>query len=104
MKSELDSMDGYSANGFGETRNCKYAHSDSVPYICSQRESISKKITMIERSAKETDELIGDYILSGVTDGKTFYDINSMKQIPCNRNEYYRLYRKFFRILSEYRQ
>lgn len=62
------------------------------------------RIEMLEKAAKETDECLGPRILEGVIAGKSYDALNAMTRIPCCKDVYYELYRKFFYILSGLRQ
>lgn len=61
------------------------------------------KIKMVEKAAKETDELLSDYILKAVTQDLSFVYLDTVLNIPCSRGTYYDRYRKFFWILSKKR-
>ena len=61
---------------------------------------ISKKIDLIERTAREVDPFIYPYLLKGVTEGKTFEELLA-DGITCSRNTYYTRRRKFYWMLSE---
>lgn len=62
------------------------------------------RIAMIDDAAFETDRVIGDYIVIGVTEGLGHDDLKARLNIPCCKEVYYNYYRKFFYILSEKRQ
>lgn len=64
----------------------------------------TNRIEMVERVAKETDPIIGEYILIGVTQGASYDILNARLPIPCCKDSYYDLYRKFFWLLSKERQ
>ena len=64
------------------------------------RERYLNKINLIEECAKLTDDVIGAYILKGVTEGKPYGYLRTHDNIPCCKDIYYELYRKFFWILS----
>ena len=49
---------------------------------------------------RELDGWIQNYILEAVTKGKAFPYLKTLKQIPCERDLYYKNYRKFFYLLS----
>lgn len=78
--------------------------SDPVSAVIEQRLYFSNRIEMLERVAKVTDEVIGSYILEGVTSGKSYDILNAKKNIPCCKKTYYDLYRRFFWLLSVERQ
>ena len=62
------------------------------------------RIEMVDKAAKLTDECIGQYLLKAVTSGKSYDVLYLSKPIPCCRENYYELYRKFFYILSGLRE
>ena len=67
------------------------------------RDLYLSQIELIEECSKLTDPVLGDYILKGVTEGYP-YSYFKMKNIPCCKDTYYDLYRKFFYILSRKKQ
>lgn len=69
---------------------------DKTLYI---RQRYLDKITVIEESARLTDDVLGAYILKGVTEGLPYTYFKTMNNIPCCKDTYYELYRKFFWIL-----
>ncbi len=64
----------------------------------------SNRVDMVERVAAETDEVIGTYILKGVTEGIPYDLIKARLEIPCCKDVYYNLYRRFFWLLDQERQ
>ena len=95
---------------------CKYGRSDisvtrpdgsvSDPTADFAEEKIfySERISMIERTADQTDHELSDYILKGVTEGVSYEHLKAKLNIPCCREKYYELYRRFFYLLSIERQ
>lgn len=63
-----------------------------------------KRIEMVERAAKLTDDCIGDYVLQAVIQGISYDILYTRRPIPCCREIYYELYRKFFYILNGLRE
>lgn len=63
----------------------------------------SRWMGMIEDAASKTDPVIGIYILKGVTEGKSYEVMKAKENIPCCKDKYYELYRKFFWVLNELR-
>lgn len=62
------------------------------------------RIKLVEDTAKETDSTLWSYILKGVTDGVS-YDILKIRfNIPCCKDTYYDLYRRFFWLLDQSRK
>ena len=65
---------------------------------------LEDNIKLVEKAAKETDATLWLFVLLGVTDGIP-YDILKLKHnIPCCKDVYYNLYRKFFFLLSGFRK
>lgn len=60
----------------------------------------SKLIQLVNESAEDTDNQLGVYILKGVTYGLSYDVIKAQLNIPCCKDVYYDLYRRFFWILS----
>lgn len=75
---------------------------DALERVAIRLTELSEKIEMLEAVAKETDKDLSEYILRGVTDEQVTYNYLSMVlHIPCSRNTYYSLRRKFYWLLSE---
>lgn len=62
-----------------------------------------ERMQMVEKAAKNTDKSLADYILKGVTEAMSYDHLKSRLDIPCSKEVYYDLYRKFFWILSQAR-
>lgn len=58
---------------------------------------------IVEEAAKDTDPVIGKYIMEAVINNFSYDKINARHDIPCCKDVYYSLYRKFFYILNKYR-
>lgn len=78
--------------------------SDPTEKVVEARYSFYKRMCMIEEAAKETDISLRNYILEGVTKGLSYEVLQARYNIPCCKEVYYDLYRKFFWILSHKRQ
>lgn len=75
---------------------------DALERVAIRLTELSEKIEMLEAVAKETDKDLSEYILRGVTDEQVTYNYLSMVlHIPCSRNTYYSLRRKFYWLLSK---
>lgn len=75
---------------------------DALERVAIRLAELSEKIEMLEAVARETDKDLSEYILRGVTDEQVTYNYLSMVlHIPCSRNTYYSLRRKFYWLLSE---
>ena len=62
-----------------------------------------ERMELIQRTAEETDPIVGQYIFIGVTEGVSYEIIDRREPIPCCKNEYYNLYRRFFWLLDKAR-
>ena len=60
------------------------------------------RIAMLKKASEKVD--LGEYILEAASRGWTFEELRASRGVPCCRNEYYRLYREWFRVLSGIRQ
>lgn len=75
---------------------------DALERVAIRLTELSEKIEMLEAVAKETDKDLSEYILRGATDEQVTYNYLSMVlHIPCSRNTYYSLRRKFYWLLSK---
>ena len=64
----------------------------------------SNRIKTIERLAFEADPCLCDYIIKGVTEGRSYTYLSTSMRIPCGKDMYYDRYRKFFWLLNEARE
>lgn len=75
---------------------------DALERVAIRLTELSEKIEMLETVARETDKDLSEYILRGATDEQVTYNYLSMVlHIPCSRNTYYSLRRKFYWLLSK---
>ena len=63
----------------------------------------SERIKLIEQTAMNSDESLYNYILKGVTEGKSYTYLKSNLGIPCSKDTYYDRYRRFFWMLDKSR-
>lgn len=90
----------------------KKTHSDlrdtivplSIAKRVSMRSIYAQNIELIEKTAKATDPYLYEYIIKGVTEGKSYTYMRTVLNIPCGKDMYYDRYRKFFWLLSESRK
>lgn len=64
------------------------------------RQRYLDQILLIEECCKLTDPVLGAYILKGTTQGLSYTYLRMHDNIPCGKDMYYDLYRKFFYILD----
>lgn len=63
-------------------------------------EHLSSRIDLIERTAKIAGEDIWQIVLVGVTTDCNYEYLRLVKDIPCCKDTYYKMYRKFFWLLN----
>jgi hypothetical protein len=78
--------------------------SDPTARIAEARLFYSDRMEMIGRAALAADEKLGIYILRAVTKGYSYEYLKTKLEIPCGREKYYELYRRFFWLLNKERQ
>ena len=78
--------------------------SDPVTKHIDERLFYANRMDMLERVAKETDEELACYILKAITEGISYDHLRARSDIPCCKDTYYELYRRFFWLLSKERQ
>lgn len=99
------SSDGLSKNLLDQTYHPGMGqHSDPTSRCVIDRQFYVERIGMVERVATDTDEELSSYILKGVTEGVSYTYLKARLDIPCCRDTYYRLYRRFFWLLDKERQ
>ena len=64
------------------------------------RQRYLDKMNMIEKCALATDPVLGVYIFKAVTKGLTYSYFRMHDGVPCGRDMFYQMYRKFFYILD----
>ena len=101
-KKELAALDGYFAAGTVRVNEGKTG--DPTAAEVEHREYYRDRIDMVEQVARDTDGLIGPYILVGVTEGFTYDKLRARCGCPCCKDIYYELYRRFFWLLDKTRK
>ena len=64
---------------------------------------LTERIEMVEKSAREVDDYLWQYILKAVTENLSYTYLKTKMNIPCGKDMYYDRYRKFFWLLSKVR-
>ena len=77
--------------------------SDPVAKVAILRSGLTRKIDIVEEAARQAGEDLSVYILESITEGLSYSVLLAKRRIPCNKNEYYDIYRKFFWILDKLR-
>lgn len=103
-KEALASLDGFGKNASLFVRLAVSDEvSDPTARCVEAREFYSGKIEMLEKVAEETDHELGGYVLTGVALGVPYDVLKAKLNIPCGKELYYKLYRRFFWLLSKAR-
>ena len=63
----------------------------------------SDRMELVKLVAEETDAVLGSYILQAVTNGISYDCLKARLDIPCCKDVYYDLYRRFFWLLNKKR-
>lgn len=74
--------------------------SDPTAKCAEAKAYYSNRINMIENVANETDSELASYILKAVTEAVSYEYLKARLDIPCSRDTYYKLYRRFFWLLN----
>lgn len=82
---------------------CHMGISDPVGKCIESRSYYFERMGLVERTAKEADAELADYILKGVTIGVGYEYLKTNMNIPCCKDVYYEAYRKFFWLLDKAR-
>lgn len=96
-------LDGLARQGTNVRRHSGNS-SDPTAKAAEAREWYLDRMSIIENAAMETDTVISPYILKGVTEGCSYDHLRTKYNIPCGKDMYYDLYRRFFWLLSKERQ
>ena len=79
-------------------------HSSPVEAAAEAREVYLNNIHKVEQAAMEADVVLENYILKGVTEGMSYDALKARLAIPCSKDVYYNLYRRFFWLLDRARK
>lgn len=78
-------------------------HSDPVAKCVEARSFYFERMGLIEQTAIATDADLSNYILRAVTEGISYDHLKTRLEIPCCKDTYYELYRRFFWLLNKTR-
>lgn len=77
---------------------------DPTAKVGIARAYYSERTDMIERVAEQTDQQLAPYILKAVTEGWSYDILKDRLGVPCCKDTYYELYRRFFWLLNRERK
>ncbi|NLD50522.1 MAG: hypothetical protein GX660_25555 [Clostridiaceae bacterium] len=92
-----------SSSVFSNTKIKNNEHSDPTAKCAEAKMFFYERIKMIEKTAVVTNEILSSYLLEGVTKGKSYEYLKMKMNIPCCKDTYYKLYRRFFFLLNSVR-
>lgn len=101
---ELKALDGYKDDAVIYITDDKPTDQSCVEKVAEKREYYLDRIAMLEAVALDTDPDLGETVLRGAIWGLSYDIMNAHKPIPCSRDTYYDLYRKFFWLLNSVRK
>lgn len=99
------SLDGYSAkSGSVGEQQCSYETVDQTVVYAEARLYYRERIEMIENAAKEAAADLYLPMLRAVTEGISYEHLNAQSRIPCCKEVWYTIYRRFFWLLDKARK
>lgn len=63
-----------------------------------------ERIRMVEQAANEAAETMDGLMIEAVTEGASYECLNARRGVPCGKDAWYVLYRRFFWILDKLRR
>lgn len=85
---------------FSETGKVSGDRSSSVERHQEQANQYEIKMSLVEKAAVEAGDDLWPWLLKGVTKECGYEYLHMTEGIPCCKDVYYRMYRKFFWVLS----
>ena len=72
--------------------------------IAIMRTYYMDRMDMVKVTAEKTDQILAKYISFGVINGWSYDVLKARLNIPCCKDIYYEMYRKFFWLLDKERE
>lgn len=79
-------------------------HSDPTVVFAEAKIYYRERLDMVQRTAKAAADDLYSYLLEAVTTGLSYEVLNSQKRIPCCKDTWYVMYRRFFWLLDKERK
>ena len=76
---------------------------DPTVRCAEARDTYDKKIKMVEKCAQEASPDLYGYLINYVTKGDSYNTLKTRDNIPCCKDAFYDIVRKFFWLLSKVR-
>ena len=74
---------------------------DATARLAERLDIYNAKISLVDKLAKAIGGDLAEYLHKGVTRGISYVFLRDVYHIPCCKETYYELYRKFFWTLSQ---
>ena len=100
-RAALDSLSKRPNNSAAVSKTNKI--SSPVEKCVEARLFYTDRMDLLENVANETDEVMAVYILKAVTEGISYDHLKVRMNVPCCKDTYYELYRRFFWLLNKAR-
>lgn len=100
-RAALDSLSKRPNNSVAISKTNKV--SSPVEKCVEARLFYTDRMELLENVASETDEVMAVYILKAVTEGISYDHLKVRMNVPCCKDTYYELYRRFFWLLNKAR-
>lgn len=99
------SLDGYSAKSTSiVVQNGQHEPADLTTIYVEARLYYRERIKLVERTVKEAAEDLYLPMLRAVTEGISYEHLNAQDRIPCSKDVWYKIYRRFFWLLDKARK
>lgn len=79
-------------------------HADPTAKCAEQAAYYLARMELVENAAKETSATLSKYIFLSVTRGLNYDYLKTRLDIPCDKDTYYELRRRFFWLLDQTRE
>ena len=102
-KKQRASLDGFVKPNYGDVI---FSNEPGDPTAtCAEAKAYyTDRIELVERITIEVDSGLASYILIGITEGVSYDQLKARLNVPCCKDVYYDLYRKFFWLLDRARK
>ena len=98
-------LDGFRpASGDLVRLNSRNGVPDPTASIAEARLYFAERMHMVERAATEAGQELNQYLLRGVTEGLGYEYLRTLAHMPCGKDVYYDIYRRFFWLLDKARK
>ena len=91
-------------SSFKEERINVGNQSDPTGDFAERRLYLSGRIRLLKDAAYQTHPVIGKWLLESIVGGSSYESMAARYSIPCGREMWYELYRRFFWLLDKARK